>query len=278
MKGALAAMLVAMKALRHSGVPLRGELKFASEVGEEIHTTGIEAMDRAGYLEADMAVIGEPSGLGVQIGSRGGYRFKIALEGRAVHSGLAQQGINAIEKMSKVIYGLYHLPFLQDHDPIWGAPTMNVQKIVGGGRWEASVADDCTVWVDVRTTPHCPMDKVDQIVREMLQGLSDDDPELKYALQPIAKPRIAHGISPNEPVVQAALRAVEWVSGTPGHISACPGITTAGMLIQWHGTPAIVLGPGHLLQAHSKDEWAEVQQIADAARIYALLALDILGA
>ena len=277
MKGAIAAMMVAMKALRNSGVRLRGELWFASEVGEEINDTGIEALDGAGYLDVDMAVIGEPSNLAVQIGNRGAYRFSIALEGRAVHSGLAQQGINAIQKMSKIISGLYDLPFLQDDDPVWGAPTMNVQKIAGGGRWEASVADECTVWVDVRTTPRYPAEEVERMVRDMLQGLSDRDREMRCTLQPTGRRRMPQAIAPGEPLVQAALRAVRRVRGETQPVSACAGVTVAAMLIQRHHIPAVILGPGDLVQAHSRDEWAEVQQIADAARIYALLALDILS-
>ena len=43
------------------------------------------------------------------------------------------------------------------------------------------------------------------------------------------------------------------------------------------GIPAIILGPGSVEQAHSADEWVEIQQIVDAAKIYTLIALMILG-
>lgn len=278
MKGGLAAMLVATQALCRSKVPLVGELRLCSEVGEEINDTGIEAMDRAGLLDADMAVVGEPTNLAVQIGNRGGYRFQISVAGKAVHSGLAQQGVNAIQKMSAVIAALYGLPMLRDGDPLWGPPTMNVQKIGGGGRWEASVADACAIWVDVRTTPGYPADRVRRIVREMLEGLCHSDPELSYTLKPIGRQRTPQAIPSTDPLVEAALRALRQVRGETPALSACPGITTAARLIARHRMPAIVLGPGDLARAHTRDEWAPVEQIADAARVYALLALDILGA
>lgn len=274
MKSALAAMLVAMKALRTSGVPLAGACRFASEVGEEGGGWGIHALDEAGYLAADVAVVGEPTGLEVQIGNRGGYRAEIRVEGRAIHNGLAQQGINAIQKMAPIITGLYSLPLLQKRDPIWGTTSVSVQKIEGGGRWEASVADDCTVWVDYRVTPFDPPEEVERQVRAMLADLAARDPELRAELRPYGS-GAAVGISPDEPFVGQARRAVAAVRGE-SRLGACTGGTAAGVLIRRHGTPAIILGPGSLAQAHGRVEWVEVQQVVDAARIYALLALDVL--
>ncbi len=43
------------------------------------------------------------------------------------------------------------------------------------------------------------------------------------------------------------------------------------------GIPTAVLGPGDLARAHTADEWVEVREVADAARIYALAALSLLA-
>ncbi len=275
MKSGLAAMLVAMKALKESGIPLAGTCRFASEVGEEGGGWGLTELDQAGYLRADAAVIAEPSSLEVQIGNRGTYKAEIQTTGRAIHNGLAQEGVNAIEKMAPVIAGLYSLPLRQYRDPVWGTTSISIQKIDGGGRWEASVADECRLWVDFRVTPHDPPEEVDRQVRGMLEGLAQADPELQYDLRQYAgSPAVA--ISANESLVAVASRAVEQIRGS-ARLGACPGGTAAGYLIQRHATPAIILGPGSLAQAHGRTEWVEVQQVIDAARIYALIAVGLLA-
>ena len=34
------------------------------------------------------------------------------------------------------------------------------------------------------------------------------------------------------------------------------------------GVPSVVLGPGDIAQAHTKDEWIEISQLEQAAEIY----------
>ena len=279
MKSALAAMLIAMKVLREHQVPLKGTLVFGSEVGEEGGGGGIPLMQRDGSLECDMAVVGEPSELRVEVGNRGGWRNTIKVLGRATHSGVAQRGINAIEKMAKVILGLYDLPYLKVDDPLWGRSSMNVQRIEGGKAWglSASVADECSVLIDSRLTARTPPEEVNRQVREMLARLEAEDPE--FRIDPDTTDFAAGGravaISPDERIVRIAGDAVREVTGREPVVGTCPGWTIASAIIGL-GHPAIILGPGNLEQAHSADEWVAVDQVVAAARIYALIALKVL--
>jgi acetylornithine deacetylase len=34
------------------------------------------------------------------------------------------------------------------------------------------------------------------------------------------------------------------------------------------GIPSVVFGPGNIAQAHTKDEWIEIQQLQQAAEVY----------
>jgi acetylornithine deacetylase/succinyl-diaminopimelate desuccinylase-like protein len=129
--------------------------------------------------------------------------------------------------------------------------------------------------VDYRITPLDPPEEVDRQVTEMLADLARRDPDFRYALEPyLTGPAVA--ISPDASLVEAACRAVKAVRGD-ARLGACPGGTAAGWLVQRHGSPSIVLGPGHIAQAHGRVEWVEVQQVIDAARTYALLALEAVG-
>jgi len=273
-KSGLSAIMMAMKTLKRSGVVLHGSVRFVAEVGEEGGGWSAEQLEASGFMDADMAVIGEQTELRVEIGNRGVFRNSVKVFGRATHSGLAQRGINAIQKMAKVILGLYALPYLEIDDPIWGMSSMNVQKIEGG-RYSASVPDECTISIDSRLTDKVPPEVAKEQIVQLLHALADSDAEFRYELgAPVMIP--AAFISEDEKIVLAAKEATRIMLKREPTIAACSGYTMAARFIQ-RGIPAIILGPGSVEQAHSADEWVEIQQIVDAAKIYTLIALMILG-
>jgi acetylornithine deacetylase/succinyl-diaminopimelate desuccinylase-like protein len=298
-KSGLAAIMMAMKTLKSSGVVLNGSVRFVSEVGEEGGGWSAEQIESSGFMDADMAVIGEQTELRVEIGNRGVFRNSVKVFGRATHSGLAQRGINAIQKMAKVILGLYALPYLEIDDPIWGKSSMNVQKIEGG-RYSASVPDECTISIDSRLTAKVPpklevfiflsvsFDQTflfkrkvwvakEQIV-QMLHSLADSDEEFRFELGAPGEGLVmipAVSITEEEKIVVAAKEATRKILKREPTIAACSGYTMAARFIQ-RGIPSIILGPGSVEQAHSADEWVEIQQIVDAAKIYTLIALMML--
>jgi len=276
-KSSLSAIMMAMKTLKRSGVVLNGSVRFVSEVGEEGGGWSAEQLESSGFMDADMAVIGEQTELRVEIGNRGVFRNSVKVFGRATHSGLAQRGINAIQKMAKVILGLYALPYLEIDDPIWGKSSMNVEKIEGG-RYSASVPDECTISIDSRLTAKVPPEMAEEQVLQLLHSLADSDAEfrLKFGAGESLFVMPAAFVSGDERIVVAAKEATRRVLKKEPTIAACSGYTMAARFIN-RSIPAIILGPGSVEQAHSADEWVEIQQIVDAAKIYTLIALMILG-
>ena len=82
-------------------------------------------------------------------------------------------------------------------------------------------------------------------------------------------------ISPEEEIVKLAQQAVASVTPNLGGLS---GGSDARFLINRCGIPAIICGPGSLRQAHVADEYTTVPQIVDAAKAYAFLISEFLGA
>ena len=274
-KSSLAAIMMAMKTLKRSGVVLNGSVRFVAEVGEEGGGWSAEQLESSGFMDADMAVIGEQTELRVEIGNRGIFRNSLKVFGRATHSGLAQRGINAIQKMAKVILGLYALPYLDIDDPIWGKSSMNVEKIAGG-RYSASVPDECIIAIDSRLTAKVTPEEAKEQALQLLHSLADADAEFRFEFGAPGEGFMtpAAFVSEDETIVLAAKEATSRVLKREPTLAACSGYTMAARFIQ-RGIPAIILGPGSVEQAHSADEWVEIQQIVDAAKIYTLIALMI---
>lgn len=281
MKSALAAVMIALKTVKESRIAISGTLTFASEVGEEGGGWMWELLADAGYLDADMAVICEPSELKVELGNRGWWRGRLKTFGRAAHSGRAQTGINAIQKMARVVLGLFDLPYLQVDSSIWGKSSMNVQRIEAGvwkGIWSAAVPNECYIEIDSRLTPEVAPEEADRQVEQLLKRLSDEDPEFKIDRELFDEAknyRAAVHIPPDHRIVSIASKGVEAVTGLPAVLGGSAGWTLAGLLIP-RGVPTIVLGPGSIDQAHTVDEWIYVDEIVTAAKIYTRIALDML--
>ena len=87
--------------------------------------------------------------------------------------------------------------------------------------------------------------------------------------------RCANWVPEDSRLVRTACQAVRDATGEDAALSACTGFTIAAILAE-AGTPAIILGPGRISDAHTADESAAVDEIRGAARAYVALARRLL--
>jgi acetylornithine deacetylase/succinyl-diaminopimelate desuccinylase-like protein len=280
MKSAVAAAMVATRAVKRAGIPLRGSLIFGSEVGEE--GGGWRLTDLVdGPCQCDAIVCCEPTDLDLHLGSRGGFPIVVETRGLATHTGMAYKGVNAVEKMATVIAAMYALPQFHRVDPIWGRSPINAMEIHGGGKVTASVPDECQTIFDIRLNPDLPPAEIEAALEALLARLRSEDPQLDVswrfrglasAAGRPASGRPAAVVAPDDPLVRAVLDAAEAATGQRPRFGGFPGGCSQGLLRHRDGTPGVVIGPGNLEQAHGADEWIEIEQIGRAARVYAALA------
>jgi acetylornithine deacetylase/succinyl-diaminopimelate desuccinylase-like protein len=169
MKSALAAYAAAVRYIQDKGVRLRGRIVIAAVVGE-IEKTQVDGYTGAQYRgygygtsylvshggTADVAVLGEPTGLRLMTAHSGSCWFKISLKGQLVHTGHALGVTNTILMMNRVLSELESwIPEYQQKYTYMGAkPTVNVGSIEGGWPWRASRTPAfCNLYVDVRFPP-----------------------------------------------------------------------------------------------------------------------------
>jgi acetylornithine deacetylase/succinyl-diaminopimelate desuccinylase-like protein len=285
MKSAVAAAMIATRALLRAGIPLQGTLYFGSEVGEE--GGGWRLTDLVdGPCPCDAIVCCEPTDLDLHLGSRGGFPIVVTVKGLATHTGMAYKGVNAVEKMSKVITAMYAMPCFHRVDPIWGRSPINAMEIHGGGKVTASVPDECQTQFDIRLNPDLPPEKLQADLDALFARLRAEDPQLDVGWQfrtfssapglPMSGGRAAEVMPADDRLVVDVLDAAEAADGVRPALGGFPGGCSAGVLRRRSGTDGIIIGPGNLEQAHGAVEWIEIDQIGRAARIYAALAARIL--
>jgi acetylornithine deacetylase/succinyl-diaminopimelate desuccinylase-like protein len=275
MKSAVAAAMVAARAINQTGGLRRGSLLIGCEVGEEGGGwTLADLIDGPGACDA--LICAEPTNLDVHVGCRGSFRPIVRTLGLATHTGTAYQGVNAIEKMTRVIQALYTLPQFHALDPVWDRAPINAESIRGGGQISSSVPDECEVRFDIRLNPGLTPETLQLAFDETFARLQADDPQLRVEWSLRQPGALAQQIDRDDPLLGSMVAAVRSVRQAEPRLAGFPGGCSAGILLA-RGIPAVVFGPGNLSQAHSADEWIDVEQIDVAARVYATAALGYLG-
>ncbi len=280
MRGGLASMLLAAKALKEAGVSLKGDLLLTGVADEEVSGKGANDFVDRGY-SADMVVICEPTDLMPLRAHKGILWLEISTVGKALHSSrITSKGIwgevNAIYKMAEVIQALQeYLPELEKRtDPLVGNPTVSVGTIIGGTKTNI-VPDRCTVTVDRRLLPDESPEAAKTEIEQILQELSEKDPKLKTELKVIISRSGA--VTPEDsPIVQLSKEAAEEALGKPVKVSGCPATSDMEVFVNRAGWPTVIMGPGRIGTAHIVDEYIDVEQVVAAAKIYISLALKAL--
>jgi acetylornithine deacetylase/succinyl-diaminopimelate desuccinylase-like protein len=296
MKGGVAAFMIAGKALKKSGIKLRGDVILAAVVGE-ISRTPIGPWQSQDYrgegtgtrhllthgMHSDYAVCADGSDMNIVWTQTGVVQAKITTFGKAEaawgtnRSAYPMEKVNAIVKMTKIIDALerWGAEFEQKH--IYNSPTgpllpkANIGAIEGGAPYRPNYFPGvCSIYVDVRIPPHVRPVTIKYELEQALDKLG-----LDYEMD-IYKSLLGHEGKNVEPLVQSAEEIYQYLFGekikpeTPDRAS----IWTDTNVYNELGIPAIKIGPrGRRISA--RNEEIEIDVMVKAAQLYALMALDI---
>ncbi len=284
MKAAVAGMVYAGGALKANG-GFFGELVLVFTADEEAGSVlGSKWLAEQGHLAADVAVIGEPSGIveeweAVHVISRGAALFKIRITGTQMHSSISDRihGVNATVQMARLIERMDqemkdYLTF-EPHLLCPTGPTVNVGVMAEAGVFYGVYPGKAEFACDIRTLPGMTEESVSDDVQRFLDDAMADEPELAAELVwELMVP--ATEISSDEPIVEELLTAANDVLGTTPAVDAFPGTTDAAAIQLTSGIPTVAaFGPGMLPRAHSPNEHMAADGPALAALIYGLAAL-----
>ena len=103
MKGGLAAMMGAVKALADAGRPHGGEVLLAAVADEEYASLGTE--DLVGRYRPDGAIVTEPTALDICLAHKGFAWIEVTTHGTAAHGSRFDLGIDANMRMGRVLAG-----------------------------------------------------------------------------------------------------------------------------------------------------------------------------
>jgi acetylornithine deacetylase/succinyl-diaminopimelate desuccinylase family protein len=278
MKGALAAQLFAVKALKESFGRLPVNVMLGATVDDEIAgDMGQKYVLERGlpHLEwprPELHVLGEANHLNVTGEFKGRLWVRIVLQGKAAHGGAPQEGVNAIEKMVEYLHRVKELP--RASHALLGADTMNLGTLHGGTRVNA-VADECEATLDLRFSGR-PAEEQRRRFHDALEEFQRQDGDFTVKEFSVFERRDPVRIAPEAPEVGAVSRGI---ANALGRQPAFLGTLSAGDA--YHslkaGIPAVWVGPGDIRQLHAPDEHMPLADLRAAAKVYASIVLAYAG-
>jgi len=271
MKSSIAAFISAVETVLNES-ELEGEVLVFLVSDEEASGLGTKDILSRGYT-ADMAVVGEPTGLKVMIAHKGVVRWRLSTFGKSVHSSSPERGVNAIYKMAEACLEIRRFSeklHTRKH-PLVGSPTMSINTIRGGEK-DNVIPDFCEVSIDRRLIPDEKLENVESDLINILEGIKRKDEEFRYRLD-----RYQHIppslTEPNADIVHLMKNILKKVMKIEPKISGFKATCEMVHLVN-NGIPTVIFGSGKLEQAHKINEYVEVEEIVKAAEIYAHLIAD----
>lgn len=195
-------------------------------------------------LEADFAILMEPSNALVEAGCQGTMRVEVATTGERAHTARAWMGSNAIHKAAELLNRLNgYAPRTPVIDGLTYHEGLNAVFVSGGVAGNV-IPDACTVTVNYRFAPDRSEAEAEAFLRDFFDGyavtVTDSSPG---ALPGLTRP--------------AAKAFLEAVGGEPAPKFGWTDVSRFSAL----GVPAVNFGPGDPLLAHKAEEHVHVEEI-----------------
>ena len=309
-KWGIAVSLMTLRALKECGVELAGDVMLLSSVGEELYAEsrqqfGAGAMVRSMEKKPDFCIVCEESGKTVGIEAPRNIKFTLTVSGKAVHTCVRRRcvfpqnngvvagsalGVDALQKALPILEALYRLErdLSVNHrrggligsggaadgprDSV-GAVTINPMEISGGGG--NSLIPSVTVKYSMQFSPAYTKEEMWQQVQQTVQGAAMADLWLRENPPSLEITSVGPGFccDMHHPGVELLKQAHGAVMGTPGVAKAWVAGCDADAMPE---VPCAVYGPTGAW-AHAANERCNLQDITDAAKVYALTAMEFCG-
>ncbi len=254
MKGGLAVFLRLAAVLSEPAVDVTWCFYVCEEVEQEFNGLVHLLRLRPDLLDADVAILGEPTGGVVEGGCQGTLRVRVSLRGQRAHTARPWAGRNAIHRLGPLLDTV--AGYRGRHPVLDGCEyAEQLQAVeVSGGTAGNVVPDEAGVLLNHRFAPDRSVEEAESSVRELLgPHLEPGDQWELVESAAGARPALDH------PLLSTL------VASSGGPPRAKLGWTDVASL--WsHRIPAANFGPGDPQLAHTPGEHVSVDELEQAAR------------
>ena len=271
MKSGLAAMLFAVDALQRSG-PFPGRIVLGALVDEEGMMAGAKDFVARGRADGvDAVICCEPEGGEICHVAKGALRLRLDLHGIMAHGAMPFQGRNPNRAVGHIIVAFadleQRLQALHGEHPYLGHVWITPTVLRSGEPAQMNVMPaDASAWIDVRTTPSVDHRGLASEVHALASNVAADHGITMQLTVIDDRPSVA--TDETHRLVRAVWDAHTAVASTPPRLGGVPGATDGTVLTSLTGMASVVYGPGGKWSAHQADEFVEIDDIVQHAKVY----------
>ncbi|HYQ83997.1 MAG TPA: M20 family metallopeptidase [Rubrobacter sp.] len=279
-KGNLAAAVLAVRAIKDSGVAFPGTLILCHPVDEEGMMAGIKAFIERGHADGvDAAVVCEPEENQLCIKQKGALRVEVTLRGTMAHGAMPQSGVNPLTRAARFVVAVEELEREEigrhGEDPFLGYPSLTPTILMGPDCGEPQInviPASAYVALDIRTVPDQSHRDLIERLEDIIARLASEDPDFDATLEVIEE-RPPTETPKDEPLVRAMARAYDNLTGEEPTYNGVPGATDGTFLHAWAGIPIVTTGAGDREIPHQVDEWVDEEELLTTCKLYAATAM-----
>lgn len=265
MKSFLAVVLTKLDDI--AAQPLAEPIHLAFSYDEEVGCVGavslVEKITELG-LEPRGCIVGEPTSMRIIRGHKSINTMTVHFRGVAAHSSLTPRGVNAIAYAARFVDFVERVAAeFREHGPFdddFVVPfTTTTANMINGGIAVNTIPADCTVQFEFRGL--VSVDQAELADRYRAEALRLGA-EMRQANPAAGVEFTVQSSSPglDGPTDSAIFALATAWGGVPSNDKVTYG-TEAGLFAN-AGIPSVVCGPGDIAQAHSPDEFIDLDQIA----------------
>ena len=276
-KGAAAAALVALAALRRHDVPLVSDVVVGLVADEELGSAlGVSYLLDEDILKARWGVVADSlnSMRNVYVSEKGLLQMRVTAKGVQAHGSTPELGHNAIDDMVRLLTEVRGIDLDGPASELHTPTTLNTGRIEGGEAVNM-VAASCRAALDVRYVPGQSHEEIIARVKETMERVSGEVEGAQFSLE-----TLCHLVPVQVPADSALVEAVREEAGAV--MGERPGLgglsgTTVMKQFLWKGIEIVAFGPGPAHVPHTADEWISVSELVQFARAFARIALRLAG-
>ncbi len=274
MLGGVATLIGVMELLHRMNIKFNHKIVFAGTADEEVGMHGAFHLQEKGIMaDADCLIITEATALRIGIAEKGPYWMRLHVKGKSAHGSMPEVGINAIEGACVGINHLKEIIPETEHE-LLGRTTVNIGIIKGGEKINI-VPDECYVDCDFRLIPGVNHKEFDLKVKKLMTHLSEEYP-CKYSHE-ILHTIPALNTKSDIPIIQNLLKWSNKIANHPLEPIGLAYATDAAALIPPRDIPFAIIGGGSPSMLHQDNEYVEIAELIDAAKIIAGAIIDTFG-
>lgn len=280
MKAGVAVNLLTAKALLKSKADFNGCILLGILCDEEDLMLGVQDFIKKGHADnVDACLVSEPEENQLCISMKGALRIKLTVHGKMAHGAMPLTGINPNTRLAKIIVAFEEFETLQKKtygkDEYLGWPSVTFTVIQSPPPPEPPqlnvMPGEAVAYIDIRTVPGQIHNEIRKNLSSIISELESRDPDFRVTMEYLAdKPVVSMG--KDEPIVVTAAEVYRDVTGKDAVYNGVPGATDGTFLRDLKGIPCLVNGPGPRHIPHQTDEYVEIDELVESAKLYLVTA------